>query len=861
MKCTNPYRNISADAYKKSITTKRAWQYLFIIIAASIGKDYLLPIWESVILEKIIFKIPDGGAFNLATIVFMVFAISKLAPKIGRGMLPTLNSLLLIIVLLFVYIYFGRANGDYSFYTFESWGLNFLVNMDLILIGTFAFVEFRTYNNKLKVKNNFSFIEDSPKPDKNKNNDKLNHGSYVDTLAKHINNTTTSNSFAIGVFANWGSGKTYFLHLLSETLKTNADNVIINFNAWKTNTAESIVEDFFISISKELKKFNPSISSKILDYSKKLFQPGKEIHYRLIDTLINDLSESDPLKSKYDKIDQEIQQTGKRLIIFIDDLDRLSGAEIVFILKIIRNTADFSNTFFVVAIDYDYVVSSIKKTAAFAKEEQYLKKIFQLTVPLPKINSHFFATEVKQYIGYNEMDFMDKDIIDSALKIISSQDDDLKQQNVTNGLLESMLDNLRDVKRFANVIKLNFNQLKFDVVMSDYILLALIQTKHFMTYQLISEHVLFKNQDEARQTFEYDEQAWVNETTAREGKTNDDKILKMALNLLLTENKDKGEEVLIDKNYFWIYFSFQLFNNITFKNFKSSIAGSKEDMATLFIDWNNKFNAELVRILDNFRFPKDLDEIEKFLYTYLRIDEANEHYLTRALELINNAQFWTTGEAKQRSDMLDTILNDKNLPIYNRAKLVFDLSKTSFKRGVYIISEDRTKEILSMLFRQFITAGNTEYSGTTEQFIMMSNDDLKPESNYSMYPETAKFYKEFLETNESAFISFVQNFVRSKYASRPINNTFVFHPMVKDIFGDIRSFITRLENVSLSTLSMEAKEEFQKIKKIILDNCQEVEVKGEFIASQPEYSIIVKHLKKTRQIHQDADEIGSIDIQ
>lgn len=67
---------------------------------------------------------------------------------------------------------------------------------------------------------------------------------------------------------------------------------------------------------------------------------------------------------------------GKRLVILIDDCDRLFGNEILQVFKFLRNIVDFNNIFFIIIFDYDFVINLLKLENEIVKLEEYLKKIF-----------------------------------------------------------------------------------------------------------------------------------------------------------------------------------------------------------------------------------------------------------------------------------------------------------------------------------------------------------------------------------------------------------------------------------------------------------------------------------------------------
>lgn len=505
------YRNFDWQQYATSFSTKKILKYILAAFLILYLKAIIQPKLEGFVYENFSYLLTQNFVSNILFSVLPIYVLINISPKIEKGLAPSINSICISILTLIIYLYYGRASSTYTLHSFEEWGLPLIKYTDVLFLSTMLLIlNFRAYNKQLNKGDSNVFVEDSP--DNVDEGEDHNYTGYAGILASKINSSTTKDqSFSIGIYAYWGTGKTYFLKNLEKQLKKDEEdeNIIIHFNAWRANSPEILIEDFFATLSKGLKPYNASISNKIIGYSKKLFQPAKEIHFRLIDTLLNEIVGPESINERYDTINTAIKRTGKRFIIFIDDLDRLTGTEIISVLKIIRNTANFANTFFIVALDHDYVVDAVRKTDSFAKEDQYLKKIFQLIVTLPKIQKKFFQFDIKHYLTYKKMDYLDKSIIDDALKRITLYDNNANGDTNFEGLLESMLDNMRDLKRFVNIIKLNFSTLKNEILLADYFLLVLLQIKQFDLYQLISDRSLLKGTSDNTDFYTFDENKWI----------------------------------------------------------------------------------------------------------------------------------------------------------------------------------------------------------------------------------------------------------------------------------------------------------------------------------------------------------------
>ncbi len=88
-------------------------------------------------------------------------------------------------------------------------------------------------------------------------------------------------------------------------------------------------------------------------------------------------------------ISEDLEDLDQRIYIFIDDMDRLTQNEIKQMFRLINSVADFSNTTYVLAFDYEIVSTALEGERGVSNGEEYLDKIIQLpkTIPVPKNNS------------------------------------------------------------------------------------------------------------------------------------------------------------------------------------------------------------------------------------------------------------------------------------------------------------------------------------------------------------------------------------------------------------------------------------------------------------------------------------------
>lgn len=312
--------------------------------------------------------------------------------------------------------------------------------------------------------------------------------SYASTIADRLIATNNkSHSYAIGITGEWGCGKTTFLNLLKSQLKEKTE--IIEFNPWMCRTPEQVTHDFFASLRHQLSPEYSSLSNPIKKYAK--YINGHTITPN--DILGIDLTfpaRDDSLFEKKQELSEKISRLPRPVAVFIDDIDRLEREEVFEVLRLIRNTADLSNTIYIVAYDKEYV-TSILEEKSIKDASSYLEKIFQVEAHLPKVNEHLIWETLQEDI--REQDNINGTFTDKLF---------MHFHNSERTLILKVLDNYRRAKRFARIFMLNVkylsNRYRGEINILDLFWLELLQMYDKTTYDRLSNapHSLLYTNDE-----------------------------------------------------------------------------------------------------------------------------------------------------------------------------------------------------------------------------------------------------------------------------------------------------------------------------------------------------------------------------
>lgn len=270
--------------------------------------------------------------------------------------------------------------------------------------------------------------------------DALKISSYKDALTDFIKRTDTP--MTIGVQGEWGSGKTSLLNQIWNDLEkfNREDDSIDDFKQiWINSWEHSLLcspEECLMKIINEIindlleadtdKNRTDKIRSGVNNIMKGALRIGSSITLgaagvNAVDDIFSQDSNSikelrEQLKSLVTEIKTlETNRYGK-IIIYVDDLDRVDPKDAVSILELLKNIFNIKDCVFVLAIDYQVVVKGlVSKFGKPTPENEwefraFFDKIIQLPFTMPMGNYDIanyvlgLLGEIGFYAGKEELD-------------------------------------------------------------------------------------------------------------------------------------------------------------------------------------------------------------------------------------------------------------------------------------------------------------------------------------------------------------------------------------------------------------------------------------------------------------------------
>lgn len=316
------------------------------------------------------------------------------------------------------------------------------------------------------------------RPLENPSSDKLGYAAFADSITNAIKQMVPSDGFVIGIHAPWGMGKTTVLNFIKSYLtesRAGWDVKVVDFNPWWFSGQECLARDFFCQLKavlggKEwneirelLSQYGPLVSEVPLPFASLV---GKALELARPDKNVKELR---------DKIASALRQKKTRILVVVDDVDRLTPSEIVEVFRLLKAVADFPNVIYLVAFDRDIVSRALEKEHAF-DGDQYLEKIVQATFELP----------LPDRVALREM------LVNRVSATLGDPIDDLFDQRrwveIFFDGIDPLISTPRQITRLANVFSVQYPATRGEVNPVDLIAIDALQVLCPAAYAAVRNH-------------------------------------------------------------------------------------------------------------------------------------------------------------------------------------------------------------------------------------------------------------------------------------------------------------------------------------------------------------------------------------
>lgn len=337
--------------------------------------------------------------------------------------------------------------------------------------------------------------------------DLLERGTFAETLAKAIASYYRNESLVVGIFGEWGSGKTSIINMIIEKLgeisDENKQSIVIRFSPWNYSSQNGLINLFFKELLLYIGKNEGQKSEKIIEWilkymsvlecgvfeNSKVGKLSKAIH-----KIYNAFKKNQTLEDIKSNLIQELNKYDRKIIVIIDDIDRLTKTQVQDVFQLVKQIGDLPNIIYFLPMDREAVISALDKKHV-GNGEKYLEKIVQIPFSIPELDKeslrNILDTKVQKIIDDNSQE---KQIIDLDYK-----------ESIYYNCISLYVKNLRDVNRVLNIFKFRYSIFKNEICVEDILALSIVEAldPRLFKWIYLNKSILCLKDNDNRDTREY----------------------------------------------------------------------------------------------------------------------------------------------------------------------------------------------------------------------------------------------------------------------------------------------------------------------------------------------------------------------
>ena len=339
------------------------------------------------------------------------------------------------------------------------------------------------------------------KPINNQEQDLLGRSFFSSQLGKAIYEYNAKDGLVIGLFGKWGTGKTSIINMAINEINSlaNCDKkeksnenkpLIIKFSPWNYSDKDNLITLFFQSLKNKINysdntQLKNKIGKALNNYSEAIEALSliptigskfSKILKILTKVTANNLIKVPDLDDTKAQLENALVKADKKIIVIIDDIDRLTNTQIRDIFQLVKQIADFPNIIYVLVMDRD-IVSNALTDIHNINGSLYLEKIIQVPFELPELRESNLHNILFSYL--------DRIIENLPYKITLDKE---YWSIIFENCVSPYIKTLRDINRLINTFQFKYEALYQETSFEDMLGITTLEVLEPKLYKWIANN-------------------------------------------------------------------------------------------------------------------------------------------------------------------------------------------------------------------------------------------------------------------------------------------------------------------------------------------------------------------------------------
>lgn len=325
--------------------------------------------------------------------------------------------------------------------------------------------------------------------------DALDRKPFARKVISVLSRVSSDSGLVVAVEGPWGCGKTSVLAMVEDLLRADTDSpkpVLVHFNPWLVGDRDALLGQFLSSLARAVKlsehaKEGLRVAKELKTYAKAFdllkLVPGAEPWASLVKSVIEATGQGTEalfdrkvgtIEDRKKAVEQALRAFPRRVIVFVDDVDRLYPAEAYEMVRIIKAVGELPNVGYVLAWDERYISAALDR-ANVPYASGYLDKVVQVRLPVPPLafsqRAHLLNLGLKR-------------LAPEALEPHFHKGDE-RLQIAFHRALSDLMEHPRDVARIMDVVGTIEPTLRGEIHIADIVGVATLMVKAQPVFELL----------------------------------------------------------------------------------------------------------------------------------------------------------------------------------------------------------------------------------------------------------------------------------------------------------------------------------------------------------------------------------------